>query len=157
MIRVHTRATIDRPLVDVASYVAEIERMTEWTDMTASRRLTDGPTKDGTRAYAEVALGPIKLGWTYEIQDLDASGGFAFKTVTRNALGMDGSIRLSPAGASATTVDYHVEILTRGLLRALEPILRSEMSKNEAGELQRLKVALETGPAARPDPEPSAA
>jgi uncharacterized membrane protein len=152
MMRVDTSTTIDRPVQDVASYVAEIERMTEWTDMTASRRLTDGPTKEGTRGYAEVALGPIKLGWTYEVRDLDPNGGFAFKTVTRNALGMDGSIRLSPVGAGATKVDYHVEILTRGLLRALEPVLRSEMSKNEAGEMQRLKAALETGPAARPDP-----
>ena len=157
MIRVDTSATIDRPVEDVANYVAEIERMTEWTDMTASRRLTDGPTKDGTRGYAEVALGPIKLGWTYEIHDLDPTGGFAFKTVTRNALGMDGSIRISAAGAAATKVDYHVEILTRGLLRAVEPILRSEMSKNEAGEMQRLKVALETGPAARPDRDPTPA
>jgi len=153
VIRVDTSATIDRPVEEVARYIADIERMTDWTDMTASRRLTSGPTKDGTRGYAEVAMGPIKLGWTYELQELDANGGFAFKTITRNALGMDGSIRLSAAGPSATKVDYHVEILTRGLLRALEPILRSEMSKNEAGEMQRLKAALETGPAAEPEPE----
>ena len=146
MIRVDTSATIDRPVEDVARYIADIERMTEWTDMTASRRLTDGPTKDGTRGYAEVAMGPMKLGWTYEIQDFDPKGGFAFKTVTRNALGMDGSIRLTPAGADTTKVDYHVEILTRGLLRVLEPLLRSEMSRNEAGELERLKAQLERRP-----------
>ena len=148
MIRVDASATIDRPVEDVARYLADIERMTEWTDMTASRRLTDGPTKDGTRAYAEVAVGPIKLGWTYEIQDVDPYGGFAFKTVTRNALGMDGSIRLSSTGPDATNVDYHVEILTRGLLRVLEPLLKSEMARNEAGEVERLKAALERRPVA---------
>ena len=42
MIRVETSATIDRPVEDVARYVADIERMTVETDMTASRRLTDG-------------------------------------------------------------------------------------------------------------------
>jgi uncharacterized membrane protein len=157
VIRVDTSATIERPVEEVARYVADIERMTEWTDMSASRRLTNGPTTEGTRGYAEVAMGPIKLGWTYEIQEMDASGGFAFKTVTRNALGMDGSIRLSPAGAAATKVDYHVEILTRGLLRALEPILRSEMSKNEAREIQRLKAVLETRPSAESEPEPTPA
>jgi uncharacterized membrane protein len=154
VIRVDTSATIDRPVEDVARYLADIERMTEWTDMTASRRLTDGPIQDGTRAYAEVAMGPVKLGWTYEIQDFKPNGGFAFRTITRNALGMDGSIRLTPGGANATKVDYHVEILTRGLLRVLEPLLRSEMSRNEAGELERLKAQLEAHPAAEPEPVP---
>jgi hypothetical protein len=67
---------------------------------------------------------------------------------------MDGSIRLTPGGANATKVDYHVEILTRGLLRVLEPLLRSEMSRNEAGELERLKAQLEAHPAAEPEPVP---
>jgi uncharacterized membrane protein len=143
MIRVETSATIDRPVEDVATYVANIERMTEWTDMTASRRLTDGPTREGTRAYAEVAMGPVKLGWTYEIQDVDPSGGFAFKTITRNALGMDGSVRLTPTDQDKTKVDYNVQIQTRGLLRVLEPLLRGEMAGNEARELSRLKARLE--------------
>jgi hypothetical protein len=143
VIRVETSATIDRPVVDVANYVADIEKMTEWTDMTASRRLTDGPTRDGTKAYAEVAVGPLKLGWTYVIQDVDPTGGFAFKTITRNALGMDGSVRLTPTGPAATRVDYHVDIQTRGVLRLLEPLLRGEMAANEAGELGRLKTRLE--------------
>ena len=143
MIRVEANATIDRPVEDVARYLADIERMTEWTDMTASRRLTDGPTRDGTRAYAEVAVGPIRLGWTYEIRDMDRTGGFAFKTLTRNALGMDGSIRLTEASPNSTRIDYHVDILTRGLVRVLEPILRGEMTRNEAGELARLKARLE--------------
>jgi uncharacterized membrane protein len=143
VIRVETSATIDRPVEDVANYVADIEKMTEWTDMTASRRLTDGPTRDGTKAYAEVAVGPLKLGWTYVIQDVDPTGGFAFKTITRNALGMDGSVRLAPTGPAATKVDYHVDIHTRGVLRLLEPLLRGEMAANEAGELGRLKARLE--------------
>jgi uncharacterized membrane protein len=146
VIRVDATATIDRPVEQVARYLADIERMTEWTDMTASRRLTEGPTKDGTKAYAEVAVGPVKLGWTYEIQDVDANGGFAFKTITSNALGMDGSVRLTPTTADKTTVDYHVEIKTRGFLRALEPLLRGEMARNEAGELERLKARIESVP-----------
>jgi len=147
VIRVETSATIDRSVEDVAQYVADIERMTEWTDMTASRRLTDGPTRDGTKAYAEVAMGPVKLGWTYEVEDMDAVGGFAFRTITRNALGMDGSVRLTPTAPGKTKVDYHVDIQTRGLLRMLEPLLRSEMAGNEARELVRLKARLEEGSA----------
>jgi hypothetical protein len=145
VIRVETQATIARPVEDVARYVADIERMTEWTDMSASRRLTDGPLRDGSQAYAEVAMGPLKLGWTWQVDDLQPNGGYAFKTISRSALGMDGRMTLTPQGTNATTVDYLVEINTRGLLRILEPLLRGEMSRNEAGEVQRLKARLEAG------------
>jgi hypothetical protein len=145
VIRVETQATIARPVEDVARYVADIERMTEWTDMSASRRLTDGPLRDGSQAYAEVAMGPLKLGWTWQVADLQPTGGYAFKTISRSALGMDGHLTLTPDGTNSTTVDYLVEINTRGLLRLLEPLLRGEMSRNEAGEVQRLKARLEAG------------
>ena len=105
MIRVDASATIDRPVEDVAHYLTDIERMTEWTDMTASRRLTEGPTKDGTKAYAEVAMGPVKLGWTYEIQDVDTNGGFAFKTITRNAL--EPQIRTARPADRAALLELH--------------------------------------------------
>jgi uncharacterized membrane protein len=143
MIRVEASTMVDRPVEDVAAYVADIERMTEWTDMTASRRLTDGPTREGTRAYAEVAIGPVKLGWTYQITDMQPSGGYGYKTVSKSALGMDGRVSLTPQGPSRTKVDYLVEIHTRGLLRLLEPLLRGEISRNEAGEVTRLKDRLE--------------
>jgi uncharacterized membrane protein len=143
VIRVETSATIDRPVEDVAAYVADIERMIEWTDMTASRRLTDGPIREGSRAYGEVALGPVKLGWTYQFTDMQPSGGFGYKTVSKSAIGMDGRVALAPQGPSQTKVDYLVEIHTHGLLRLLEPLLRGEISRNEAGEVTRLKARLE--------------
>ena len=143
MIRVETHATIDRPVDEVARYLADIERMTEWTDMTASRRLTDGPTREGTRAYAEVAMGPLKLGWTWQVTAIDPNGGFTYKTVSKSALGMDGRVRLTPQGATTTVIDYLVEIHTHGPLRLLEPLFRGEISRNEAAEVDRLKASLE--------------
>jgi carbon monoxide dehydrogenase subunit G len=145
MIRVESTATVARPVEDVARYVADVERMTEWTDMSVSRKLTDGPLRDGSQAYAEVALGPVKLGWTWQVDDLQQNGGYAFRTISRSSLGMDGRFTLTPRGTDSTTVDYLVEINTRGLLRLLEPLLRGEMSRNEAGEVQRLKARLEAG------------
>jgi uncharacterized membrane protein len=143
VIRVETSATIDRPVEDVARYVADIERMTEWTDMTVSRRLTDGPTRAGTQAYAEVAMGPVKLGWTYELTDVGPTGGFSYKTVSRSALGMDGHLRLTPVTPDKTRVDYLVEVRTRGLLRLLEPLFRGEIARGETAEIGRLKARLE--------------
>jgi carbon monoxide dehydrogenase subunit G len=143
VIRVETSTTIERPVEDVAAYLTDIERMTEWTDMTASRRLTDGPIREGSRAYGEVAMGPVKLGWTYQITDMQPSGGYGYKTVSKSALGMDGRVALAPQGPNSTKVDYLAEIHTHGLLRLLEPLLRSEISRNEAGEVTRLKARLE--------------
>ena len=143
MIRVETSTTIDRPVEDVARYLADIERMTEWTDMTVSRRLTDGPLRDGSRAYAEVAMGPVKFGWTYQVSDLEPIGGFTYKTVSRSALGMDGHLRLTPLTSNRTRVDYLVEVRTRGLLRLLEPLFRGEIARGESAEIGRLKARLE--------------
>jgi len=146
VIRVETSVTIDRPIEDVARYLADFERMTEWTDMTVSRRLTDGPTREGTRGYAEVAMGPMKLGWTWQVTDLQPSGSFGYKTISRSALGMDGRVTLTPAGPAATKVDYLVEVHTHGPLRLLEPLFKGEIARGEAGEVTRLKARLE-GPA----------
>jgi uncharacterized membrane protein len=147
MIHVEESTTIDRPVQDVAAFVADIERMTEWTDMTASRRLTDGPTREGTRAYGELAMGPVKLGWTYQVTDVEPTGGYGFKTISKSAIGMDGHISLTPITPSSTKVDYVVDIHTHGALRLLEPIARGEMARNEAAEVKRLKERLERAPA----------
>lgn len=143
MIRSETSTVIHRPAAEIADYLADIDRMTEWTDMSASRRLTDGPTREGTRAYAEVALGPMKLGWTWEVTDFDAVGGYGYRTVSKSSLGMDGRITLTPQGSEATRVDYLVEVNTHGLLRLLEPLIRGEISRNEAAEVTRLKELIE--------------
>jgi uncharacterized membrane protein len=144
VIRVESHATVERPVEDVARYLADIEHMTDWTDMTASRPLSEGPLTEGSRAYAEVAMGPVKLGWTWQVTDMDANGGYGFRTVSKSALGMDGRVKLTPEGASTTGIDYLVEIHTHGALRLLEPLLRGEMSKNEAAEVTRLKALIET-------------
>ncbi|HEY8179398.1 MAG TPA: SRPBCC family protein [Candidatus Limnocylindria bacterium] len=143
MIRSETSTVIHRPAAEIADYLADIDRMTEWTDMSASRRLTDGPTREGTRAYAEVALGPMKLGWTWEVTDFDPFGGYGYRTVSKSAIGMDGRVTLTPQGSDATRVDYLVEVNTHGLLRLLEPLIRGEISRNEAAEVTRLKELIE--------------
>jgi uncharacterized membrane protein len=143
VIRVDASTTINRPVEDVASFLADVELMTEWTDMTVSRRLTDGPTREGTRAYAEVAMGPIRLGWTWQITDVTPSGGYGYKTISKSALGMDGRVTLTSEGPTSTKVDYHVEVHTHGLLRLLEPLFRGEIARGEAGEVALLKDRLE--------------
>lgn len=145
MIRAEGSVVINRPVEEVAQYIADIERQTEWSDMTVSRKLTEGPPRSGTQAYAEVAMGPIKLGWTWELTALDPAKGMTYRTISKSALGMDGSFRWSSEGPKATRVDGVVEVRTRGLLRLLEPLLRGEMARNEAGEFDRLKAALEKG------------
>jgi carbon monoxide dehydrogenase subunit G len=143
VIRSETTTVIHRPAAEIVSYVADIERMTEWTDMSASRRTTEGPTRQGSQGYAEVALGPMKLGWTWEVTDFDPVHGYGYRTISKSAMGMDGRISVTPQGPDAARVDYLIEVTTRGLLRILEPLIRGEISRNEAAEVTRLKAALE--------------
>jgi Polyketide cyclase / dehydrase and lipid transport len=143
VIRIEGSVVINRPPDEVARFITDIERQTEWTDMTASRKLTDGPVRTGTQAYAEVAMGPFKLGWTWELTDYDPASHMTFKTVSKSSLGMDGTYRWSPEGSGATRLDGNIDVHTHGLLRLLEPIMRGEIIRNEAGELERIKAALE--------------
>jgi hypothetical protein len=145
MIHVEGSVTINRRPDDVARFITDIDRQTEWTDMTASRKLTEGPLRTGSQAYAEVPLGPLKLGWTWEVTDFDPSRGMTYRTVSASAIGMDGSYRWSPHGESGTRLHAVVEVRTRGLLRLLEPLLRGEISRSERGEWDRLKAILEQG------------
>lgn len=143
MIRSETSTVIHRPAAEVVRYAADIDRMTEWTDMSASRRLTDGPVRVGTQAYAEVALGPLKLGWTWEVTDFDPIHGYSYRTISKSALGMDGRVTVTPQGADSAKVDYLIEVSTHGLMRLLEPLIRGEISRNEATEVGRMKEQLE--------------
>ncbi|MGH2456390.1 MAG: SRPBCC family protein, partial [Candidatus Limnocylindria bacterium] len=143
VIRVEAEVLINRPPEEVGRFLADIERQPEWTDMSAARKLTDGPVREGTRAYAELPLGPFKLGWTWEVTEFDPARVLSYRTISRSALSMDGSYRLESQGAGATKVAATVEIRTRGLLRLLEPLMRAEVTRNETAEVLRIKGVLE--------------
>jgi uncharacterized membrane protein len=143
---------VDRPLDEVASFLADVERHVEWTDMSASRKLTEGPVRTGTQVYGEVAMGPLKLGWTYEITEFDPARVLSYRTVSRNAIGIDGSYRIQPASSKSTRIAASGEIRTRGMLRLLEPIIRAELARKENGELGRLKELIEAAPSSTTTP-----
>jgi uncharacterized membrane protein len=150
MIRTKVAVSVDRPIEDVWRYLGDVERHTEWTDMTISRRLDDGPLRVGSRVLGQVALGPFKPTWTYEVTELEPMRRFSYRTVEMGSLGMDGSIELAAEGPSRTRVENEVVVSTAGVLRLLEPLLRGEITRNEAAETMRLKEKLEAGASARP-------
>ena len=146
MVPFASEIVIDRPLDEVATFLADVERHVEWTDMSASRKLTEGQVRTGTKVYGEVAMGPMKLGWTYEITEFDPARVLSYRTVSRTAIGMDGSYRMQPESTTSTRIAASGEIRTRGVLRLLEPILRAELARKENGELRRLKELIEAVP-----------
>jgi hypothetical protein len=146
MIRVERSIVLDRPVEEVGRFLGDIERQTEWTDMTEAKRLTEGPTRVGTQAIGAVSMGPFKLRWTYEVTAYDPLRGVTFRTVSKSALSMDGDYRVSAEGSGATRIDAVVDIRSRGLLRLLEPLFAGEIRRNESAELDRLKVLLEGEP-----------
>ena len=75
--------------------------------------------------------------------EFDPIHGYAYRTFSKSALGMDGRVTVTPEGADSARVDYLIEVRPHGLLRLIEPLLRSEISRNEAAELTRMKEQLE--------------
>jgi uncharacterized protein YndB with AHSA1/START domain len=147
MIRTKVSVTVNRPLEEVWRYLADVERHPEWTDMTVSRRLDEGPLQVGSRVYGQVALGPFKPGWTYEVRELEPMRRFVYRTVAHGALSMDGVIEVVAEGQQATRIDNQVDVMLHGPLRLAEPLLRAEIRRNEEAETARLKEKLESGAA----------
>jgi len=145
-----SEVVIDRPAGEIGHVLGDFARYPEWTDMSESRQIGDGPVGVGTRGQGTIAAGPARFGMTWEITDFDPQRVVAYRTISNGALSLDGDYRLEPLGPTSTRVTARGVIRTRGVLRLLEPFLRSEIRRNEEGELGRLKALLEDAAEAAP-------
>jgi hypothetical protein len=147
MFRFSGEVVIDRPAVDIGSFLADFDRYPEWTDMGRTRRLTEGPVGPGTRAEGMMGSGPMRVAMTWEITRYDPGRILAYRTVSKGVLGMDGSYLLEPITPASTRVKAEGTVRTRGLLRLLEPLIKGEIRRGESRELERMKAILEAEPA----------
>lgn len=146
MISYESQTTISRPPDEIFSWLVEPGRMDQWTGMSGGRWLTDGPAAAGSRAEATMQFGPLRRLLRWEITDLLPGRRVAFHSLPGGPLTWSGAYELETVGPD-TVVKTMGEVRPNGLLRLLQPILRSELPKEEAQELVRLKELLESGAA----------
>ena len=114
----------------------------DWMAEGRTDRLTDGPTRIGTRFRYSFELRGKPIDLDIEVTQHEANRRVAFKTVSDSAMRWDGVFSVEPGG-TGTLVRNVGQIRLRGIRRLMEPLMRGEVQRSEAAELGRLKAKLE--------------
>lgn len=142
MISYESTTEIARPADEIFAMIVEPDRLGEWTSMTDGRWLTEHPHGAGSRAVATMHIGPFRRPFHWEVTDYQPNRRYAIRTLPGGPVDWSGAYELETAGAS-TIVRGYGDVRPNGLLRLLTPMLRAELPKEEAAELERLKTILE--------------
>ena len=142
MISYESATTIARPAAEVFAMIVDPDRMDEWTGMSGSRWLTPSPHGAGSRLAATMPIGPFRRAVEWEVIEHQPDRLFSVRSLPGGAIDWTGVYELEPAGAE-TVVTSRGEVRPNGLLRLLEPLMRAELPREEATELERLKELVE--------------
>ena len=142
MISYESTITIGRPAAEVFAMIVEPDRMDEWTGMSGSRWLTPSPHGAGSRLASTMPFGPFRRTVEWEVIDHQPDRIFSVRSLPGGPIDWTGVYELEAAGAE-TLVKSRGEVRPNGLLRLLEPLMRAELPREEATELERLKELVE--------------
>jgi uncharacterized membrane protein len=142
MISYESTIRIGRPAAEVFAMIVDPDRMDEWTGMSGSRWLTPSPHGAGSRLASTMPIGPFRRSVEWEVIEHQADRLFSVRSLPGGPMDWTGVYELEPAGAE-TVVKSRGEVQPNGLLRLLEPLMRAELPREEASELERLKELVE--------------
>jgi len=142
MIRYSSEVTIDRSPRAVYEALLDPERYAQWTPMADMAFDDDGPRRVGQRGHFRMTEGPIKGRLEMEIVELEPDRKVSFR-VTHPSLDWVAVNTIRPDGAGSR-LTYAGELSLRGAMRLLEPFMRGEIERGEAGEALKLKELLES-------------
>lgn len=133
---------------EVFAYLDDVEAHSEWQDqLVGARRVTDGPTRVGTRVLETRRVGGREQQMTYEITEHDPPRSFAFR-------GVDGPVRpvgrgvVEPVGdGSRTRMTLTLEFEGHGMGKLMLPLVRTQAQKQVVKDGERMKARLEAGAA----------
>ena len=148
MIRFETEQTIARPAAEVWAYAADILRHPEWMGVTDARVVHGTGTEVGARALERIKVGPRSVDVEFEVSGSIPARRIAWRVIGRSPLAGDVTLDLEPRGPEQTRAVWSGSIGLKGLWRLAEPLMAGEIKSGEAEELRRLKMNLETRPAA---------
>jgi len=142
MIRYSSEVKIGRPPRAVYEALLDPDRYTQWTPMADMAFDDDGPRRVGQRGHFRMTEGPIKGRLEMEIVELEPDRRVSFRVRHPN-LDWLAVNTIQPDG-DGTRLTYAGELSLRGAMRLMEPFMRGEVQRGEAGEAQKLKELLES-------------
>ena len=141
MIRYTSTRTIERPPAVVFEALLDPARYGQWTEMQGTSWDGDGPVRVGTTGSFRMPSGPFAGALRMEVVELETDRRFVAR-VTHPKFDWLSTADLEADGAG-TRMTYAGEIRFRGVQRLLEPLIRGEVARGEAKEVERLKALLE--------------
>ncbi|HEX5040082.1 MAG TPA: SRPBCC family protein [Candidatus Limnocylindria bacterium] len=150
MIHYDATTTIQRPAREVFDWLVDPVRMDQWTSMTDGRWLSGAPGGQGATAEASLHMGPINSTMRWQLTEYVPGERIAFATLPGGPVQWTGFYELTPDG-DRTLVRSVGDMRPNGVMRVLEPLMRAEVERGEAGEIEKLKAILEGSTGAATD------
>jgi uncharacterized protein YndB with AHSA1/START domain len=148
---IHYTAEVDvaRPAADVFAAVNDIAGWTAWTDMRDVQAVGTGPIHVGSSGTFRMPKGPFKGPIRYEATAIDPDRRVVY-FMTHPAFDWEAVIAVEPDG-TGSRLSTSGNFRLHGWRRLLEPLVRGEITRGEAAELDRLKAILEGADETAPD------
>ena len=135
---------IARPVPQVFAAINDIAGWSDWTDMQDVRHDQSGPIGAGSTGTFTLPGGPFKGAIRYELVGFEPDRRVTYE-MTHRAFAWRAQLTVSPSG-TGTRLATAGSFQLRGWWRLLQPIISREVSRGEAGELERMKAILEAAP-----------
>lgn len=145
MPRLSESITVFRPRAEVAAYMDDVSRESEWQpSLLEARQHPPGPTRVGTRKhYVSEFLGK-RVENTYEAVEVEPGRRVVYKTTKDSTLQATSEVEWADEG-EATRVTLSVDGRPTGVLRFVPKALVEEASLRQIRDaLRRLKECLES-------------
>jgi len=143
MIKVENSITIDRPVDEVFTFLANLENAPKWqSGLTDSRKLSSGPLGVGSRFEETIRIigRPIKTICEITAYELDRS--MVFKSDSSSVIKYMVEFSFHQMG-NGTRVEAKSETQLGGIWRLLEILFAKEVKRESEAELRRAKEVIE--------------
>jgi uncharacterized protein YndB with AHSA1/START domain len=147
MSEIRESVEINRPPEEVFAYLDDVERHGEWQeDIVGVERVTNGPTRQGTRVRETRHVPGGNRSMTYEVTEHDPPRRSSFR-VLDGPIRAVGTISVEPAGnGTKSLVTIVMDFEGHGIGgKLLLPVARSQARKRVPESQSKMKEVLERG------------
>ena len=142
---VMTETVINRPLAEVAEYVAEPSHAPEWyANIESVRWLTSPPVAVGSRLDFVAHFLGRRLAYTYEVVELVPLERLVMRTA-QGPFPMETSYRWTADGEAATRMTLRNRGEPAGFGKVAAPVMAAAMRRANDKDLANLKRIMEVG------------
>lgn len=142
MIEVTDNILISREPAEVFAFMADMNNLPKWqSEVVASKVVTPGPTRVGTRFTEDVKMGPTHTTAACEVTEFAPGSTMAFKALSPRMNYQARIIVERNGDGSRVTINGSAQM--KGWWKVMQPFMKGEFKTGVRKELSSLKAVLE--------------